>query len=64
MVMEYCENDNLKNYLSKNSAGFLNEVEVSREPLSNDGYLTPTRSAENEAQIYLVAFFLLNMPFH
>ncbi|VDN92528.1 unnamed protein product [Brugia pahangi] len=53
MIMEYCENDNLKDYLSKNSAGFLNEVEISREPLSSDGYLTPTRNAQHKAQIYL-----------
>ncbi|VDP11829.1 unnamed protein product [Onchocerca flexuosa] len=53
VIMEYCENDNLKDYLSKNSAGFLNEVEISREPLSSDGYLTPTRNAQHESQIYL-----------
>ncbi|KAL3982584.1 Protein tyrosine kinase family protein [Acanthocheilonema viteae] len=53
VIMEYCENDNLKDYLSKNSAGFLNEVEISREPLSSDGYLTPTRNAQHETQIYL-----------
>ncbi|VDK80072.1 unnamed protein product [Litomosoides sigmodontis] len=53
VIMEYCENDNLKDYLSKNSAGFLNEVEVSREPLNSDGYLTPTRNAQHETQIYL-----------
>ncbi|CAG9531660.1 unnamed protein product [Cercopithifilaria johnstoni] len=53
VIMEYCENDNLKDYLSKNSAGFLNEVEVSKELLSSDGYLAPTRNAQHEAQIYL-----------
>ncbi|KAM3725697.1 Tyrosine-protein kinase [Dirofilaria immitis] len=53
VIMEYCENGNLKDYLSKNNAGFLNEVEVSREPLSSDGYLTPTRNAQHESQIYL-----------
>nr|CDP90743.1 Bm5314, isoform n [Brugia malayi] len=53
MIMEYCENDNLKDYLSKNSAGFLNEVEISREPLSSDGYLSPTRNAQHKPQIYL-----------
>uniref|UniRef100_A0A915PIB6 receptor protein-tyrosine kinase n=1 Tax=Setaria digitata TaxID=48799 RepID=A0A915PIB6_9BILA len=53
VIMEYCENGSLKDYLSKNSAGFLNEVEVRREPLSNDGYLTPTRNAQHEAQIYM-----------
>ncbi len=63
MIMEYCENDNLKDYLSKNSAGFLNEVEISREPLSSDGYLTPTRNAQHKAQIYLVSLVLLKMPF-
>lgn len=57
--MEYCENNNLKDYLSRNSAGFLNEVEVSRESLNSDGYLTPTRNAQHETQIYLVSLFLL-----
>lgn len=63
VIMEYCENDNLKDYLSKNSAGFLNEVEVSKELLGNDGYLTPTRNAQHEAQIYLVSLFLLRISF-
>uniref|UniRef100_A0A0R3RUZ7 receptor protein-tyrosine kinase n=1 Tax=Elaeophora elaphi TaxID=1147741 RepID=A0A0R3RUZ7_9BILA len=51
VIMEYCENDNLKDYLSKNS--FLNEIGARREPLSSDGYLTPTRNAQNETQTYL-----------
>ncbi|VDN03299.1 unnamed protein product [Thelazia callipaeda] len=52
VIMEYCENDNLKDYLSKNSAGFLNEIELSKELMSSDGYLAPTRNAQHESQVY------------
>lgn len=56
VIMEYCENGNLKDFLSKNSAGFLDEVETVAEPLSPDGYLAPTRNAPREVQLYKVCF--------
>ena len=41
VVVEYCENNNLKGFLSKNSAGFLDEIETFVESMNSDGYLTP-----------------------
>ncbi|VDK46870.1 unnamed protein product, partial [Gongylonema pulchrum] len=45
VIMEYCENGNLKDFLSRHRTGFLDEVEMAAEPLSPDGYLAPTRDA-------------------
>lgn len=55
VVMEYCENGNLKDFLSRNSGGFLDEIEMVVEPMSSDGYLSPTRNAPHRAQLYKVS---------
>ncbi|VDK41767.1 unnamed protein product [Anisakis simplex] len=49
VVMEYCENNNLKEFLSKNSGGFLDEVETVTEVMTPDGYLSPTHNASTFA---------------
>lgn len=54
--MEYCEKGNLKDFLSSRSGGFLDEIELAREPMSADGYLTPTRNAAQQAQVYKVSW--------
>ncbi|VDM25103.1 unnamed protein product [Toxocara canis] len=53
VVMEYCENNNLKDFLSKNSGGFLDEIEVLEELMTPDGYLAPNHNATSHAnQVY------------
>uniref|UniRef100_F1KRI3 receptor protein-tyrosine kinase n=1 Tax=Ascaris suum TaxID=6253 RepID=F1KRI3_ASCSU len=52
VVMEYCENNNLKEFLSKNSGGFLDEIENVDELTTPDGYLAPTHTAAQANQLY------------
>lgn len=58
--MEYCENNNLKEFLSKNSGGFLDEIENVDELTTPDGYLAPTHTAAQANQLYKVSMLLFS----
>lgn len=47
VVMEYCANDSLKNFLSKHSAGFLNEIEEITDSVNVGGFSSPSGDAES-----------------
>lgn len=54
--MEFCENNNLKEFLTRNSGGFLGEIELIEEPMNADGYLTPIGMVQQPLQIYRVIY--------
>lgn len=52
VVVECCDNGNLKEFLSRNSGGFLDEVEIVAEQSDADGYLSPTGAVPPPTQKY------------